>query len=67
MFQCLNGVRQCAILRGTKQGHFEMETTQLKKKKNTWDWATFTTCLQYPQLHCGLCINDVVNYFDFNF
>lgn len=33
MFQCLNGVRHCAILRGTKQGHFEMETTQLKKKK----------------------------------
>lgn len=32
MFQCLNGVRHCAILRGPKQGHFEMETTQLKKK-----------------------------------
>lgn len=32
MFQCLNGVRHCAILRGPKQGHFEMETTQFKKK-----------------------------------
>lgn len=44
-----------------------METTQFKKKTKTWDWDAFTTCLQYPQLHCGLCINDVVNYFDFNF
>lgn len=63
MFQCLNGVRHCAILRGPKQGHFEMETTQLKKKI----LGTGTRLPLVYNIHSGLCINDVVNYFDFNF